>query len=73
MMGAVPFQSMAEVYANVAASSNYFWRGITQTQDGAAVSGGIDYSNDSGFYAGTWVSNVDFGSKTSYELDLYAA
>lgn len=72
MMGAVPFQSMAEVSANVAASSNYFWRGITQTQDGAAVSGGIDYSNDSGFYAGTWVSNVDFGSKTSYELDLYA-
>ncbi|MBQ4846610.1 TorF family putative porin [Pseudoalteromonas sp. MMG013] len=71
-MSVTSFHSMAEVTANVAASSNYFWRGITQTKDGSAVSGGIDYSDDSGFYAGTWVSNVDFGNKTSYELDLYA-
>lgn len=69
---ATSFASTAEVTANVAASSNYFWRGVTQTQDAAAVSGGIDYSNDSGFYAGTWVSNVDFGNKTSYEMDFYA-
>lgn len=61
------------VSANAAASSNYFWRGITQSDDGAAVSGGIDYSHDSGFYIGTWASNVDFGdtSSTSYELDFY--
>ncbi|MCG7551400.1 TorF family putative porin [Pseudoalteromonas sp. Of7M-16] len=61
------------VSANAAASSNYFWRGITQSDDGAAVSGGLDYSNDSGFYLGTWASNVDFGetSSTSYELDFY--
>jgi len=64
--------SYAEVTANIAASSNYFWRGITQTADGAAVSGGIDYGNDSGFYAGTWVSNIDFGGKESYEMDFYA-
>ncbi|MBE0361968.1 hypothetical protein PULV_a3626 [Pseudoalteromonas ulvae UL12] len=66
--------SYAEVTANIAASSNYFWRGITQTADQAAVSGGIDYSNESGFYAGTWVSNIDFGTQTSasYEMDFYA-
>lgn len=46
--------AQAEVTANIAASSNYYWRGITQTDDGAAVSGGLDYSNESGFYAGTW-------------------
>ncbi|MCG7541039.1 hypothetical protein EXT48_16795 [Pseudoalteromonas sp. CO348] len=62
----------AEVTANIAASSNYYWRGITQTDDGAAVSGGLDYSNESGFYAGTWVSNIDFGDSASYEMDLYA-
>ena len=29
--------------------------------------------HSSGFYAGTWVSNIDWGgSKPSYELDLYA-
>jgi len=64
--------SFADVTANVSASSNYYWRGITQTLDATAVSGGIDYSNDSGFYAGTWTSNIDFGSEASYELDFYA-
>jgi len=59
--------SMADVSANVAASSNYVWRGVTQTSNKSAVSGGIDYSNDSGIYAGTWASNVDVGN----ELDLY--
>lgn len=58
----------AEVSANVAASSNYFWRGITQSGDEAAVSGGIDYSNESGFYAGTWISSLGGGAS---ELDLY--
>lgn len=58
--------------ANAAVSSNYLWRGITQTQDSAAVSGGIDYSHKSGAYAGTWASNVDFGGGSSgSETDFY--
>ncbi|NMP30466.1 hypothetical protein HII17_02725 [Thalassotalea sp. M1531] len=57
--------------ANVGLTSNYLWRGVTQTDDGAAISGGIDYANESGFYAGTWASNVDFGDDASYELDFY--
>ena len=48
------------VSANIGVVSNYVWRGITQTDDKAAVQGGVDYSHSSGFYAGTWVSNVDF-------------
>ncbi|MDE3272571.1 TorF family putative porin [Pseudoalteromonas sp. G4] len=65
--------SYAEVTANAAVSSNYLWRGVTQTSDNAQVSGGIDYSHESGFYAGTWASNVDFGGdKPGYELDFYA-
>lgn len=66
------FASKAELTANFAAHSNYYWRGVTQTQNGAALSGGIDYANDSGFYLGAWTSNVDFGEGgPSYELDLY--
>lgn len=65
--------SYAEVTANAAVSSNYLWRGVTQTSDNAQVSGGIDYNHESGFYAGTWASNVDFGGdKPGYELDFYA-
>ena len=54
--------------ANIAVSSNYVWRGATQSSDAAAVSGGIDYAHDSGFYVGGWWSNTD---ATNYEQDLY--
>jgi uncharacterized protein (TIGR02001 family) len=57
--------------ANVAATSNYLWRGVSQTDNAAAISGGIDYANESGFYAGTWASNIDFGDDASAELDFY--
>jgi uncharacterized protein (TIGR02001 family) len=62
----------AEIEGNAAVSSNYMWRGMTQTDDAAAVSGGFDLTTESGFYAGTWASNIDFGDAASYELDLYA-
>ncbi len=49
--------------ANIGAVSNYMWRGVTQTQDGAAVQGGLDVSHESGFYAGTWASNIDWNDE----------
>lgn len=57
-----------EVSTNIAVASDYVWRGVSQTGYGAAVSGGIDYEDESGFYAGTWLSNTSFGSN---EMDLY--
>lgn len=62
--------------ANIGVSSNYIWRGATQTNDASAVSGGVDYAHGSGFYAGVWVSNETWtasvpGSSTGYEEDLY--
>ena len=53
---------------NVAATSDYVFRGITQTDGDAAIQGGIDYSHGL-FYVGTWASNVSFAD---YELDVYA-
>lgn len=61
----------AEFSANIGATSNYVWRGVTQTDDAAAISGGIDYAHDSGLYAGTWASNVDFDDDTTAEVDFY--
>ncbi|WP_299790406.1 TorF family putative porin [uncultured Shewanella sp.] len=66
------FCANASVTGNIGASSNYLWRGVTQTQDAVAVQAGIDYEHDSGLYLGTWGSNVDFGDTTSYEIDFYA-
>ncbi len=57
--------------ANAVVTNNYIWRGVTQTDDQAAVSGGIDFNAKSGFYVGAWASNVKYGTANS-ELDLYA-
>lgn len=59
--------------ANAAVTNNYLWRGVTQTTNSAAVSGGIDYETASGFSVGTWASNADWAEDMTYELDLYAA
>ena len=61
--------AMAELTGNIGVSNNYIWRGITQSADESAVSGGIDFKHKSGLYAGTWFSNM---ANNSYEHDLYA-
>ncbi len=63
---AVP--AMAEVSGNIGAASNYMFRGTSFSNDDAAVSGGLDYADESGVYVGTWTSNLGGGT---YELDLY--
>lgn len=70
LVAAMP-QAYAEspLTANVGVTSNYIWRGVTQTSDASAISGGIDYASDSGFYVGTWVSNT---TSNQYEHDIYA-
>jgi len=65
--------AIAEITGNVSVTNNYLWRGLTQTTNEAAVQGGLDYAHDSGFYIGTWVSNVQYASDDifSYEHDVY--
>jgi uncharacterized protein (TIGR02001 family) len=58
--------------ASVALSSDYVWRGYSQNDSKPAISGSFDYGHASGFYAGTWASNVDFGDDASIEIDIYA-
>lgn len=56
---------------NVGAFSEYLFRGVSQGT-GAAVQGGLDYAHDSGFYAGTWASNIGFGGASGgAEVDVY--
>ncbi|WP_304546254.1 TorF family putative porin [Sulfurimonas microaerophilic] len=68
------------VSANVSMTSNYMWRGMSQTSNSPAIQGGFDLDYK-GFYVGTWGSNVagetPENSLTNYgeanmELDLYA-
>lgn len=61
---------------NAALTSDYRYRGISQTRFDPAVQGGVDYTRDSGFYAGAWASTIkwidDAGGNANVELDLYA-
>jgi hypothetical protein len=62
----------AEFESNVALSNDYIWRGMTQTAEEPAISGGFDIAGDNGLYFGTWASNVEFGDGAALELDWYA-
>jgi len=65
-------ESAFEVSANLAITSNYVWRGMTQSANSPAVQGGIDLGYK-GFYLGTWGSNVEFGdTANNLEADFYA-
>jgi uncharacterized protein (TIGR02001 family) len=65
-------ESAFEVSANLAITSNYVWRGMTQSSNSPAVQGGIDLGYK-GFYLGTWGSNVEFGdTANNLEADFYA-
>ncbi len=70
LLAAAPMTARAELSFNIGVASNYLFRGVTQTEDNAAIQGGIDYEAPSGFYIGTWASNVDFDG-AGYELDVY--
>jgi uncharacterized protein (TIGR02001 family) len=58
-------------------TSDYIFRGISQTGGEPAVQGGLDYTHSSGFYLGTWGSNVGWiedyqgYDKGNLEIDLY--
>lgn len=60
----------AEISGNVTLASDYSFRGVSQTSRDPAIQGGFDVAWESGFYIGTWSSNVSFGI-TSQEWDLY--
>ena len=62
--------------ANVGLYSDYIFRGYTQTQNNPALQGGMDVEHSSGFYAGTWASNVEWTTQgtmneNSLEVDVY--
>lgn len=75
-VSAIAADSPHSIGFNVGVTSDYIFRGISQSQHDPALSGGVDYSHASGLYAGAWLSTqkwVDTGLKTDsdFELDIY--
>ncbi|MHB9118137.1 MAG: TorF family putative porin [Burkholderiales bacterium] len=62
---------------NMTIASEYVYRGISQTHRQAAIQGGFDYASPSGFYVGTWASNISWisdlypGTSAPIEIDVY--
>lgn len=59
--------------ANLGLFTDYTYRGISYTKQHGAIQGGIDYTHSSGFYAGTWATNVNSDALygNTFELDVY--
>jgi uncharacterized protein (TIGR02001 family) len=64
------------VSGSVALVTDYMFRGVSQSDEGLAIQGGLTVSHESGFYVGTWGSNLagwgTFGG-SSMELDIFGA
>jgi len=66
-------QGVPTVSGNVAVVSDYRFRGVTLSDNSAALQGGVDLGWESGFYVGAWGSSIDaLTSGNEFELDLYA-
>jgi len=66
----VPAQ--AELTGNITLTSDYIFRGFTQTDQKPAVQGGFEYTHETGLYAGIWASNVELGNSVNIEVDYTA-
>lgn len=76
MIGTAQAEGPHSLSGNITLTTDYVFRGISQSQGQPALQGGFDYAHESGFYIGTWASNVgwvdDMAKKNnSMEIDLY--
>jgi uncharacterized protein (TIGR02001 family) len=67
-----------ELSFNIGATTDYRYRGISQSGLDPALQGGADFvNNPTGLYAGTWLSTIKWvkdsgGGNKNVEVDLYA-
>ena len=67
--------AQAQITGNLGLTSDYRFRGVSQTQNAPAVQGGIDYNHVSGLYIGNWNSSVSsqmYTNGAGVESDVFA-
>lgn len=71
LVAAAPIAAVAtEISGNVSLTSDYRFRGISQSDTQLAIQGGFDIAFENGLYVGVWGSNVDFGAGAAPDLEL---
>jgi uncharacterized protein (TIGR02001 family) len=79
LLSALPTVSHAEEASplsfNVSLTSDYRYRGISQTRVKPALQGGLDFAGPNGLYLGAWASTIkwvkDGGGDSNVEIDVY--
>ena len=66
-VGALAFitSASAAVSGNLGVTTDYVWRGQSQSNGNSAVSGGMDYAG-AGYYAGVWTSSTENIQETNF-------
>ncbi len=70
-------EEVSSVSGNITLASEYFYRGLTQTDHKPALQAGVDWDGGNGWYLGLWGSNISWlsdaapGSSSSVEIDVY--
>jgi uncharacterized protein (TIGR02001 family) len=72
-MLAVAGAAQAQFSSTVTGTSDYDFRGYSQTAKDPAIQGSLDYAFPQGFAVGAWASNVDFDDDADIEVDLYGS
>lgn len=65
-------ESSSAFSGSFSVTSDYIFRGVSQTQEDPAFQAGLTYTSPIGLYVGTWASNVDFGpGDPDWEVDAF--
>lgn len=63
---------IGEFGGSINLGTDYVFRGISNTDEGPQIQGDLNWSHESGFYAGIWATNTDYGGAgNSMEFDPY--
>jgi uncharacterized protein (TIGR02001 family) len=73
LLAMVSSSALAGFSGTATLTSDYDYRGISQTDSNPALQGSVLFNTDSGFYASAWGSSLDWGpdSDASVEIDYF--
>jgi uncharacterized protein (TIGR02001 family) len=67
-----PAPAYGSITGYLAVESDYRYRGISQNNTAVTPEGSLNWAGPMGFYAGTWVAQVDWGGHNpNVEMDIY--
>jgi uncharacterized protein (TIGR02001 family) len=70
LLSAVSSAAVAQFSGSVAVTSDYDYRGYSQTDGDFALQGSAAYEHESGFYASIWGSSLDLGPNSDADIEV---